>query len=71
MTGLRSIAYKSEEHKEHITIFLHYNISWNNKPKLLYFSYIYPAHWHCQTDNIMEQQIWPLWQKNKNIGIAI
>ncbi len=33
--------------------------------------YIYPAHWHCQTDNIMEQQIWPLWQKNKNIGIAI
>ncbi len=22
-------------------------------------------------DNIMEQQIWPLWQKNKNIGIAI
>ncbi len=32
---------------------------------------VYPAHWHCQTDNIMEQQIWPLWQKNKNIGIAI
>ncbi len=29
------------------------------------------SHWHCQTDNIMEQQIWPLWQKNKNIGIAI
>ncbi len=35
---------------------------------------LYPAQWHCQTiewDNIMEQQIWPLWQKNKNIGIAI
>ncbi len=24
--------------------FLHYNILWNNKPKLLYFSYIYSAH---------------------------
>ncbi len=39
--------------KEHITIFLHYNILWNNKPKLLYFSYIqYILH----TDNVKQRQ---------------
>ncbi len=39
--------------KEHITIFLHYNISWNNKPKL-YISVIYILH----TDTVKQTISW-------------
>ncbi len=52
---LTIVTYK----KEHITIFLHYNILWNNKPNC-YISVIYSISCTLtlsNRDNIMEQQI--------------